>query len=262
MRYGACHTSIMRTLFASDCVQNFNSNSKTYLCRMFGKAIIPNTLTMLNLVMGCAALLAHNVQDAFLFVLIAAFADLLDGLVARAIGASSEMGKQLDSLADVVSFGVVPAFWLYKILQPEIKMWAALAFLLAVAAAFRLARFNLDTSKSTGFKGLPVPANGLFWLSVLSLTETEPLSNQILVGLILLFAFLMASTLPLLSFKFSNFSWKENAMKFILIGSIVLSAIGAHFILKKVLWTVPIALLLYLILSAVQHLFGKQHEKV
>jgi len=229
---------------------------------MFGKAIIPNTLTMLNLVMGCAALLAHNVQDAFVFVLLAAFADLLDGLVARAIGAASEMGKQLDSLADVVSFGVVPSFWLYRLLQPEIKIWAALAFLLAVAAAFRLARFNLDTSKSTGFKGLPVPANGLFWLSVLSLTETEPLRNEVLVGLILLFAFLMASTLPLLSFKFSNFSWKENAMKFILIGSIVIAALATHFILKKVLWTVPIALLLYLILSAVQHLFGKQHEKV
>jgi CDP-diacylglycerol--serine O-phosphatidyltransferase len=229
---------------------------------MFGKAIIPNTLTMLNLVMGCAALLAHNIQDAFFFVLIAAFADLLDGLVARAIGAASEMGKQLDSLADVVSFGVVPSFWLYKLLQPEIKMWAALAFLLAVAAAFRLARFNLDTSKSTGFKGLPVPANGLFWLSVLSLTETEPLSNEILIGLILFFALLMASKLPLLSFKFSNFNWKENAMKYILIGSIVLSAIGAHFILKKVLWTVPIALLLYLILSGVQHLFEKKHEKI
>lgn len=229
---------------------------------MFGKAIIPNTLTMLNLVMGCAALLAHNVQEAFAFVLIAAFADLLDGLVARAIGAASEMGKQLDSLADVVSFGVVPSFWLYKILQPEIKIWATIAFMLAVAAAFRLARFNLDTSKSTGFKGLPVPANGLFWLSVLSLTETEPLSNQILVGLVLLFAFLMASTLPLLSFKFSNFSWKENATKFVLIALIILSAVVTHFILKKVMWTVPIALLLYLILSAIQHLFGKRHEKV
>jgi len=217
---------------------------------------------MLNLVMGCAALLAHNVQEAFVFVLVAAFADLLDGLVARAIGAASEMGKQLDSLADVVSFGVVPSFWLYRLLQPELKVWAALAFLLAVAAAFRLARFNLDTSKSTGFKGLPVPANGLFWLSVLSLTETEPLSNEILIGLILFFALLMASKLPLLSFKFSNFSWKENASKFILIGTIVLSAIGAHFILKKVLWTVPIALILYLILSSVQHLFEKKHEKV
>ncbi len=229
---------------------------------MFGKAIIPNSLTMLNLVMGCAALLADNIQDAFFFVLIAAFADLLDGLVVRAIGAASEMGKQLDSLADVVSFGVVPSFWLYRLLQPELKIWAALAFLLAVAAAFRLARFNLDTSKSTGFKGLPVPANGLFWLSVLSLTETEPLSNEILIGLILFFALLMASKLPLLSFKFSNFNWKENAMKYILIGSIVLSAIGAHFILKKVLWTVPIALLLYLILSGVQHLFEKKHEKI
>lgn len=224
--------------------------------------MIPNTLTMLNLVMGCTALLAHNVQEAFVFVLVAALADLLDGLVARAIGAASEMGKQLDSLADVVSFGVVPSFWLYRLLQPELKVWAALAFLLAVAAAFRLARFNLDTSKSTGFKGLPVPANGLFWLSVLSLTETEPLSNEILIGLILFFALLMASKLPLLSFKFSNFSWKENATKFILIGTIVLSAIGAHFILKKVLWTVPIALILYLILSSVQHLFEKKHEKV
>jgi len=229
---------------------------------MFGKTIIPNSLTMLNLVMGCAALLAQDIQDAFIFVLIAAFADLLDGLVARAIGAASEMGKQLDSLADVVSFGVVPAFWLYRLLQPELKIWAALAFLIAVAAAYRLARFNLDTSKSIGFKGLPVPANGLFWLSVLSLTETEPLSSAVLIGLILLFAGLMVSTLPLLSFKFSNFSWKENAVKFILIGSIVIAAIGTHFILKKVLWTVPIALLLYLILSAVQHLFGKQHEKV
>ena len=114
----------------------------------------------------------------------------------------------------------------------------------------------------SGFKGLPVPANGLFWLSILSLTETEPLTNEMLIGLILLFAGLMASTLPLLSFKFSNFSWKENAMKFILIASILATIIGTHFILKKVLWTVPIALLLYLILSAVQHLFGKQHEKV
>jgi CDP-diacylglycerol--serine O-phosphatidyltransferase len=229
---------------------------------MFGKTIIPNSLTMLNLIMGCAALLAHDIQDAFIFIMLASFADLLDGLVARAIGAASEMGKQLDSLADVVSFGVVPAFWLYRILQPEIKIWAALAFLLAAAAAYRLARFNLDTSKSTGFKGLPVPANGLFWLSILSLTETEPLSNEVLITLVLLFAGLMVSTLPLLSFKFSNFSWKENAMKFILIGSILLSVIGAHFILKKVLWTVPIALLLYLILSAVQYLFEKKHEKV
>lgn len=229
---------------------------------MLSKSILPTSLTMLNLIMGCMALLAHNVQIAFVYLLIAAFADLFDGMVARALGVASEMGKQLDSLADVVSFGVVPSFWLYKLLQPEIKMWAAISFLLAVAAAYRLARFNLDTSKSTGFKGLPVPANGLFWLSVLSLTETEPLNNQILIALILLFALLMASTLPLLSFKFSNFSWNENAMRFILIGGIIITAILTHLILKKILWSVPIALLLYLISSAVQHLFGKHHEKV
>ncbi|MBC7866032.1 MAG: CDP-alcohol phosphatidyltransferase family protein, partial [Gloeobacteraceae cyanobacterium ES-bin-316] len=158
---------------------------------------IPNIFTLLNLVFGCLAIVAilqngisiqYNAEGsqyidipekiwmASLFIAIAAVIDFLDGFVARLFNASSEMGKQLDSLADVVSFGVAPSLIMYQFLRmsyarEENGIEASIlllvpAFLIAVAAAYRLARFNLDTTQSDGFKGVPVPAVGLLIASL------------------------------------------------------------------------------------------------
>ena len=158
---------------------------------------IPNFFTLLNLVFGCLAIVAilqnglvfspdqdgkqwidipPQIWMASLFIGLAALVDFLDGFLARALKADSEMGKQLDSLADVVSFGVAPAMILYQFLrlsfaQQEdglnISTWLlAPVFILPAAAAYRLARFNLDTSTSYGFKGMPVPAAGIFVASL------------------------------------------------------------------------------------------------
>jgi CDP-diacylglycerol--serine O-phosphatidyltransferase len=181
---------------------------------MFGKAIIPNTFTMLNLVMGCAALLAHNVQDAFFFVLIAAFADLLDGLVARAIGAASEMGKQLDSLADCVSFGVAPAFIFYKITNipidfNQINVLSYIPFLIPIFSAIRLAKFNIDTRQTDSFIGLPTPANSLFIAALPFVISANIFglgsifqSQWFLIIFPFVSAYLLVAEIPLFALKF------------------------------------------------------------
>jgi len=158
---------------------------------------IPNLFTLLNLVFGCLAIvftlqngimitvnaegtellyIPEKIWMASLFIGIAALVDFLDGFVARLFKASSEMGKQLDSLADLVSFGVAPGLILYQFLRLSFAqhpggldvslLWLLPAFLLPGAAAWRLARFNLDTSQSYSFKGMPVPAVGLFVASL------------------------------------------------------------------------------------------------
>ena len=154
---------------------------------------IPNLFTLLNLVFGCLAIvfilqngititvssdgtqlldIPEKIWMASLFIGLAAVVDFLDGFVARLFKASSEMGKQLDSLADLVSFGVAPGMILYQFLRLSLAqedggvdisfIWLLPAFILPVAAAWRLARFNLDTEQSFSFKGLPVPAAGIF----------------------------------------------------------------------------------------------------
>ena len=158
---------------------------------------IPNLFTLLNLVFGCLAIvfilqngitvsgnadganlidIPEKIWMASLFIGLAAVVDFLDGFVARLFKASSEMGKQLDSLADVVSFGVAPAMIMYQFLrlsyaQEESSLdtsivWLLPAFIIPCAAAWRLARFNLDTSQSHTFKGMPVPAAGIFVASL------------------------------------------------------------------------------------------------
>jgi len=243
---------------------------------------IPNLFTLLNLVFGCLAIIVilqngliatvnidgvqfldipEKIWLASLFIGVAAVIDFLDGFVARLFKATSEMGKQLDSLADVVSFGVAPGMIVYQFLRLSFAqeengldvsiIWLLPAFLLPCAGAWRLARFNLDTEQSFSFKGLPIPANGIFFASLPliywnvneGITRDLLLNHWVLYGLILLFSFLMVSRIPLMSLKFKDFSIAGNLPKFLLL----LIAVAAILFFKWM--AVPVIVLAYLLLS-------------
>ena len=240
---------------------------------------IPNIFTLLNLFFGCIAIvfalqntieitadgqfvrLTEELYYASLFIGIAAVIDFLDGFVARALNASSEMGKQLDSLADVVSFGAAPSIILYQFLRMSFirenegvetsMLWLVPAFVFACAGAYRLARFNLDTEQSFGFKGVPIPAAGLvvaslpliYWNMQTEMVYTILMNKWFLYGLIILLSFLMVSKLPLMALKFKDFSIKSNLPKFILVGIAVATAL----LLKWL--AIPIVFIAYIILS-------------
>lgn len=192
---------------------------------------IPNVLTCLNLFSGCIAgvmAFESRYELALLFIIISAVFDFFDGLAARALGAHSTIGKDLDSLADDVSFGVAPSlivFSLFKEMPYPAYMegmatWLPYsAFLISVFSALRLAKFNNDTRQTTSFIGLPVPANALFWASlvagyhpILTGGSVHPLG---LLVLVCLFSWLLVSEIPMFSLKFKNLSWKDNKVSFI-----------------------------------------------
>lgn len=188
---------------------------------------IPNTITCLNLLSGCVAVifaLQGNFDVVVLCVVLSALFDFCDGLAARLLKAYSPMGKELDSLADLVSFGLAPALLVYHLLLatlPQEYAWVAyVALLIPVFAALRLAKFNIDESQATTFKGLAVPANALWWLGAYDLYVNQP---QTEVGLILLvasiplFAYLMVCNLPMFSLKFAGLGWRGNEMRFVLL---------------------------------------------
>ncbi len=243
---------------------------------------IPNIFTLLNLFFGCIAIvfalqntidisytaeggqylkLTENIFYASLFIGIAAVVDFLDGFVARLLKASSEMGKQLDSLADVVSFGAAPGIILYQFLRMSfIKenegmetsiIWLVPAFIFSCAGAYRLARFNIDTSQSFGFKGVPIPAAGLvvaslpliYWNIQSEAVYNLLLNKWFLYALILVLSALMVSTLPLMALKFKDFTIKNNLPKIILL----VIALAAAFLLQWI--AVPVVFITYIILS-------------
>lgn len=194
---------------------------------------IPNAVTCLNLVAGTLAIICaaagaspwwglQGWQWAAIFVGIAAAADFLDGFFARLLRAYSELGKELDSLCDLVSFGVAPALILFYLLPSvEALDWIRwCVFIIPVGAALRLAKFNIDTRQATFFIGLPVPANAIFWIGFCGMiTSGASFLTLIAVFLpLLLFeAWLMVSPFKLFSLKFSNLSWKDNKYRYILI---------------------------------------------
>lgn len=168
---------------------------------------------------------------AYIFIGIAAVMDFLDGFMARLLHAYSELGKQLDSLCDAVSFGVAPAMILYFTLAEgapqEWTRW--LAVLIPVAGVLRLARFNIDTRQSTSFIGLPIPANAIFWIGFTALCRqgAEGLMQWYLILPIIFFeAWLMVSPLRLFSLKFKTYGWRGNQWRWLLvITAVVLPAI-------------------------------------
>lgn len=230
------------------------------------KKHLPNFITVLNLLSGCMALLAvfnDNLVQASWWIILAAVFDLFDGLIARLFNTVSDIGKQLDSLADVVSFGVAPGFILFSMINTatalvspgygELNLLSYAAFLIPVFAAIRLAKFNIDTDQSYNFKGLPTPAVALFILSLPLIMKCDlvviPWLNSmianpwVLAGLAVVLSALMVSPLPLFSLKFRSIYWKHNRARFILIVFSLILFFSIRFA------SVPFIILLYIILS-------------
>lgn len=193
---------------------------------------LPNVLTVSNLFFGCCALVSLSQEKSMqciFFVLIAAVVDFLDGFVARKLNQESALGAQLDSLSDVVTFGVVPGMICFQIIQSlhtEIILLPYLAFALALTAAFRLARFNISSSgKDIFFTGLPVPANALFFCGLLQLNQTDLALKEIVfnpvvfVAIVLLFSYLMISRWKILKIHL-NREWL-NTYAIVLIAEII-----------------------------------------
>lgn len=220
---------------------------------------IPNFITLLNLltgVLGIIAVLDGQVLQAATFVLIAAAFDFLDGLLARLLKVQSGIGKELDSLADVVSFGVLPGIVLFQMTLGETQLdWLPyLTLIVPMLSAYRLAKFNLDTRQSDRFIGLPTPANALFISTLPHLAVLWPkigiwLTSPIfLVGIAWIFSILLISEIPLIALKFKHFRFSGNQFRFLLVGLSVL--IFAFFQLAGI----PLIILSYLLLSVVEKL--------
>lgn len=221
---------------------------------------IPNSITMGNLLMGCLAIVfsTSSSDDHYVLgmicVLIAGGLDFLDGLAARALGVSSALGGQLDSLADVVTFGVVPALWAHSLL-PQEAWFRFFPFLMAVGAAYRLARFNLDTEAAAHFKGLPVPASAMIWVAAMGVHVQmvdqggKGLSEAVILLLSLITTMLMVSTMPLLNLKFKGLSWQGQEIKWILLMACVFSFAIVMLMGKSSYMGILISIAVYLILS-------------
>lgn len=203
----------------------------------------------------------EKIWMASLFIGMAALVDFLDGFVARLFNAGSEMGKQLDSLADLVSFGVAPAMIIFQFLRLSFAseeggldvsfFWLLPPFILPCAAAWRLARFNLDKSLSYSFRGMPVPVAGIFvaslpliyWNVNKAWVFDLLLNKWFLYGLILLLSWLMISTLPLIALKFKDYSLKNNLEKYLLIALSIIALITLKWL------AIPVIVVTYVLIS-------------
>lgn len=193
-------------------------------------------------------------------MLIGAFFDFFDGFFARLLKVSSDIGKQLDSLADLITFGVAPSIIVMHILlfqnqdNTSFSNIHFVALIIPIFSAFRLAKFNVSTNQDDSFIGLPTPANALFFISIpfIQLYQKDHILNNlfsnsyILASLIICFSLLMVSSFKLLSLKFKTFNWQENLSRYILIFSSIILLFFLHFV------AVPIIILLYLILSFIK----------
>ena len=195
------------------------------------KKHIPNAITCCNLVSGCVATvfaLGGQVGMALLFIIIGAVFDFFDGMSARLLGVSSPIGKELDSLADDVTFGVAPATIAFfelgvmdypSWLEPARGVLPFFAYVMAAFAALRLAKFNLDERQAMGFIGLPTPANALFWGSLVvgmgDVLESSPYMVFVVLALIVASSVVMVSELPMFALKFKHWGWKGNELKYV-----------------------------------------------
>ncbi len=205
---------------------------------------IPNTITSLNLISGAiACIFAFHYSDsfgplfgyqwAFVFIGLAAVFDFCDGASARLLHAYSDLGKELDSLSDLVSFGLAPSLILFNTINYfntgsayEISPWAFIALLIPVMGALRLAKFNIDTRQTTSFIGLPIPACAIFWIGLVGwLHRTEAFNNFAVAAVIILMSLMMVSSLRMFSLKFKNFAFQENFRRYMLILAAILFVI-------------------------------------
>lgn len=191
---------------------------------------IPNTITCCNLVSGCIAVshaFSGNYDMAFLFIVIGAVFDFFDGMSARLLGVSSPIGKELDSLADVVTFGVAPSAMIFSLLYtleyPDALSAVACllpytAFITAAFSALRLAKFNLDERQTTSFIGLPTPANALFWASLITgeqnFLESSPYITLGIIVLVVVTSITLIAEIPMFALKFKHWGLKGNGLKY------------------------------------------------
>lgn len=239
---------------------------------------IPNFITLLNLFCGCLAIVAafkYDLTIAALLVFAGGFFDYFDGTAARLLNAKSDIGKELDSLADVVTFGVVPSIIVFQLLNQNIagfpifennKFLTFAPFLLALFSAIRLAKFNIDDRQTVSFLGLPTPANAIFWASapLIVYFSKNPLnfgSNFLiifladlfqnpyfLISMTIIMSILLVVELPLFSLKFKDFNIKNNLFRFIFLILSLLLLITLN------VSSLPIIILLYIILSIIQQI--------
>lgn len=226
------------------------------------KQHIPNALTSLNLASGMAGILfvldGQLDYGAYMIFLAAVF-DFLDGFVARLLKVSSEIGKQLDSLADMVTFGVLPAFILFSLIESNSDniYLPYTAFLVGIFSALRLAKFNIDLRQSDRFIGVPTPANALLISTIPFLSEKSTffenlLSNPIALVLIgIVMSFLLVAELPLIAMKFKDFSFSNNIFRY----SVIISSVISLILLG--IAGIPFAIIFYIALSFIEALVSK-----
>ena len=240
------------------------------------KKHIPNTITLLNLASGLLAVIAifkGYYDEAFIFVSLGIFFDFWDGFFARKFNVSGELGLQLDSLADMVTSGVVPGLMLFKLFE-NIQMDSAspyfltdeswymgfvpyLGFIVTLASAYRLAKFNIDTRQTDSFIGLPTPANALLIMSIPMIEYagsfdwlvTGLYNPYVLLGITVLSAYLLNAEIPLFSLKVKDFSLAHNKIQ------IVFLAVSVVLLLLLSFTALPVIILFYVLLSVVNNKF-------
>lgn len=228
---------------------------------------IPNALTCGNLLCGCIGVVEafhNNLLLSCVLIGIALIFDFLDGFIARLLKVTSPIGRDLDSLADMVTFGLLPSIIMYQLLMQSIPnlfgIWKAyFAFIIAIFSAIRLAKFNNDPRQSDSFIGVPTPANAMLIASLPLIVHTESefwkeiiinTNNLLILSAVMCYALIME--LPLIALKFKSFGWKGNEARFILIGVTVLLLATLKFL------AVPAILIVYLLLSIVANVRKKQ----
>ena len=219
------------------------------------KKHIPNTITCLNLISGCIATywaFQGDYKMALLFIVIGAVFDFFDGMSARLLHVSSPIGKELDSLADCITFGFAPSAIVFSFLctfHIHLLFLPFLAFIMAAFSALRLAKFNLDERQALGFIGLPTPANALFWGALIvglgDHIATLPYAVYIMLTGVMISSWLLVSEIPMFALKFKTWGWKGNEVKYIflltciplllLLGISGLAAIIAWYVILSVI---------------------------
>lgn len=225
---------------------------------------IPNSITCCNLLSGCVSIVlscSGRLEYAGIMIFIAAVFDFFDGFAARLLKAYSPLGAQLDSLSDVVSFGVAPSFIMYYYISQCVNLSVAdinvlpfIAFFLAVFAALRLAKFNIDDRQTTSFIGLPTPAMGIFVASLPFTLRNESLafmggllnSPLFLLAIVAIFSYLMISEIPFFSLKIKNLKFKENKHIYVLAAFAVVAFVFLG------LAAIPFVMLFYILLSLIK----------
>ena len=240
------------------------------------KEHIPNILTLLNLFCGSIAVILainNNFVATALFVFLGIFFDFFDGFAARKLKVSSELGLQLDSLADMVTSGLVPGIVMFKLLEIVVSDWGVLdmsigygfpiipafGLIVTLASAYRLAKFNLDEEQQTYFKGLPTPANTLLIISLPLILEFQNndlingiiLNKWFLIGLTILSSYLLNSGIKLFALKFKTFSFKGNSTRYIFIILCIVLLVVLKFA------AIPMIILLYILMSVLDNLTSK-----